>query len=93
MSRECESLSKAEERQEGQIPVQPRKDVDTQVTQSQLQDLLESDSVRSIIEGAEERGFVEPAELEAMALEHELSDDDVDYVTGRIEDFLRTLGS
>jgi len=55
------------------------------VTQSQLQDLLESDSVRSIIEGAEERGFVEPAELEAMALEHELSDDDVEQLSRELE--------
>ena len=34
------------------------------LTQNQLHELLESESARSLVENAEERGFVEPAELE-----------------------------
>ena len=37
------------------------------MTQSQLTELLETESARSLIEAGEERGWVEPAELEAFA--------------------------
>ena len=43
------------------------------LTQTQLQELLETEPARVLLEGAEERGFVLPAELEAFALEHDLA--------------------
>ena len=48
------------------------------MTPTQLQELLETDWVRSLIERAEEREFVDPVELEAFALEHELAEDDIE---------------
>ena len=39
------------------------------MTQTQLQELLETEPARVLLEGAEERGFVLPAELEAIGLE------------------------
>jgi RNA polymerase primary sigma factor len=47
--------------------------------------LLESDQVRAIVEGAEERGYVEPAEIEAFAAELELNEDDVEELTRELE--------
>ncbi|MDX6425151.1 MAG: hypothetical protein QOD52_556, partial [Gaiellaceae bacterium] len=44
------------------------------MTQSQLTELLETESARSLIEAGEERGWVEPAELEAFAIENDLDD-------------------
>jgi RNA polymerase primary sigma factor len=55
------------------------------LTQNQFHELLESDQVRALVEGAEERGYLEPAELEALALEHELSDVDVEEFTRELE--------
>ncbi|HST26213.1 MAG TPA: sigma-70 family RNA polymerase sigma factor [Gaiellaceae bacterium] len=51
------------------------------MTQNQLQELLESEQARVLLEGAEERGFVLPAELEAFALEHDLADEEVEQLT------------
>src|SRR5262249_53953453 len=48
-------------------------------------DLLESDQIRAIVEGAEERGFVDPAEIEAFAAELELSDVEVEELTRELE--------
>jgi RNA polymerase primary sigma factor len=58
------------------------------VTQTQLQELLETDWVRSLLERAEEREFVDPVELEAFALEHELGEEDVEQLRRELE----TLG-
>ena len=55
------------------------------MTQNQLTELLETEGARSLLEGAEERGFVEPALLEAFALEHELSDLDVEELRRELE--------
>ena len=49
-----------------------RKDIDSELTQSQLTELLETESARALIEAGEERGWIEPAELEAFALENDL---------------------
>src|SRR5438876_10775596 len=38
-----------------------------------------------MIETGEERGFIQPAELEAFALEHELADVDVEELTRELE--------
>jgi len=50
-----------------------------------LQELLESDGARGLVEAAEERGFVEAAELEAFALEHGLTELEVEDVTRELE--------
>ena len=60
----------------------PRKEP---LTQNQLHDLLESDQARLIVEGAEERGYLEAAELEAFALEHELNDQEIEDLTRELE--------
>jgi len=55
------------------------------LTQNQLHELLESEAGRTMVVAAEERGFVEPAELEALALEHELAEDDIEQLTKELE--------
>ncbi len=55
------------------------------MTQNQLHELLDSDQARQLVEGAEERGYLEAAELEAFALEHELNDDEVEEITREFE--------
>jgi RNA polymerase primary sigma factor len=55
------------------------------LTQSQLHELLESEPARVLLEGAEERGYIEPAELEAFALEHDLAEDEVELLTRELE--------
>jgi RNA polymerase primary sigma factor len=55
------------------------------LTPTQLQELLETEPARVLLEGAEERGFVLPAELEAFALEHDLADDEVEQLTRELE--------
>ncbi len=55
------------------------------MTQNQLHDLLETEPARVLLESSEERGFVEPAELEAFALEHDLADDEVEQLTREFE--------
>ena len=55
------------------------------LTQHQLHELLESEPARTLLEGAEERGYIEPAELEAFALEHDLADDEVELLTRELE--------
>jgi len=55
------------------------------LTQSQLTELLETEGARILVEGAEERGYVEPTEFEAFALEHELSEVDVEELRRELE--------
>jgi RNA polymerase primary sigma factor len=55
------------------------------LTQNQLHELLETEPARTLLEGAEERGYVEPAELEAFALEHDLAEDEVELLTRELE--------
>jgi RNA polymerase primary sigma factor len=55
------------------------------LTQTQLQELLETEPARVLLEGAEERGFVLPAELEAFALEHDLAEDEVEQLARELE--------
>jgi len=47
--------------------------------------LLESDQIRAIVEGAEERGFIDPVQLEAFAAELELNDQEVEELTRELE--------
>jgi RNA polymerase primary sigma factor len=55
------------------------------LTQNQLQELLGTEPARALLEGAEERGYVLPTELEAFALEHDLADDEVEELTRELE--------
>jgi RNA polymerase primary sigma factor len=55
------------------------------LTQHQLHELLETEPARLLLEGAEERGFVLPTELEAFALEHDLAEDEVEQLTRELE--------
>ena len=50
-----------------------------------MQELLETDQARTLVEGAEERGYLEAPELEAFALEHELTEVDVEELTRELE--------
>ncbi len=58
------------------------------MTQNQLNELIESDQVKALVERSEERGFIEPIEFEAFVLEHELNDEDSEQLTRELE----TLG-
>jgi RNA polymerase primary sigma factor len=55
------------------------------LTQNQMHELLESEHARTFVEGAEERGFVEPAEIEAFALEHDLGEEDAEQFQRELE--------
>jgi RNA polymerase primary sigma factor len=58
------------------------------LTQNQLNELLESEQLRVLLDAAEERGFIEPTELEAFALEQDLAEDEVEQLVRELE----TLG-
>ena len=47
--------------------------------------MLETDQAKALVEGAEERGYVEPSELEAFALELDLNDQDIEELTRELE--------
>ena len=55
------------------------------MTQNQLHELLDSEQARVLLESAEERGYIEPSELEAFALEHDLGDEEVEALTRELE--------
>ena len=52
---------------------------------NQFQELLESDQAKIIFDNAEVRGFIDPAELEAFALEHDMSAEEIEELTREIE--------
>jgi RNA polymerase primary sigma factor len=62
-----------------------RKGDDELLTQNQLTELLETESAKTLMDGAEERGYVEATQLEAFALEHELSALDVEELRRELE--------
>ena len=62
-----------------------RKDIDSDLTQSQLTELLETESAVALIAAGEERGWIEPAELEAFAVENDLGDPEVQEVVRELE--------
>src|SRR5438552_4769261 len=55
------------------------------LTQDQRRELLDSDPAKALVEGAEERGHLEAAELEAFALEHDLNEAEVEELTRELE--------
>src|SRR5439155_20424534 len=68
-----------------QKPGRAGKDEEGPLTQQQITELLETEGARSLVEAAEERGHVEPTELEAFALEHDLEDADIEQLTRELE--------
>jgi len=55
------------------------------LAQNQPHELLETDQARAMVEAAQERGYLEPAELEAFALELDLNDEDIEELTAELE--------
>jgi len=55
------------------------------LTQSQLSELLETESARTLIEAGEERGWIEPAELEAFVVENDLAEGDAEELVRELE--------
>jgi RNA polymerase primary sigma factor len=55
------------------------------LTQNQLHELLDSDQAKALVEGAEERGYLEPAELEAFSIEHDLNENEIEELTRELE--------
>ncbi len=55
------------------------------MTQNQLIELFETDQLKSIVERSEERGWVDPAELEGFVTEQELAAEEVEQITRELE--------
>jgi hypothetical protein len=64
---------------------QKRKDIEDHLTQSQLSELLETESARTLLEAGEERGWIEPAELEAFVVENDLAEPDAEELVRELE--------
>jgi RNA polymerase primary sigma factor len=58
---------------------------ETGLTQNQLIELFETDQLRALVERSEERGWVDPAELEVFKTEHELADDEIEQIQRELE--------
>ena len=63
------------------------------MSQHTTQELLETIQARSLVEAAEERGYIEPAELEALAVELDLGDDEVADLTHELEVLGHEIGA
>ncbi len=55
------------------------------MTQNQLIELFETDQLKTIVERSEERGWVDPAELEGFVTEQELGSEEVEQITRELE--------
>ena len=55
------------------------------LTQNQLIELFETDQLKGIVERSEERGWVDPAELEAFVAEAELGAEELEQATRELE--------
>src|SRR5919106_2144112 len=58
-----------------------------------MHEVLDTQAGRSLVESAEERGYIEPAELEALALELDLGDEDVAQVLHELESIGLEVGA
>jgi len=56
------------------------------------QEVLETPQARSLVEAAEERGYIEPAEFEALALELDLAEDEIAELTHELEALGHEIG-
>ncbi len=67
-------------------PERERKDVEGQLTHNHLQEVFESsESVRVFVDAAEERGSIEHAEIEALVVEHDLTEIEVEDLMRELE--------
>ena len=55
------------------------------MTQNQLIELFETEQLKGIVERSEERGWVDPAELEAFVTEQEIGSEEVEQITRELE--------
>ena len=55
------------------------------MTQSQLTELLETESARALLDAGEERGWIEPAELEAFVVENDLGEPETEDLVRELE--------
>ncbi|HSE80277.1 MAG TPA: sigma-70 factor domain-containing protein, partial [Gaiellaceae bacterium] len=58
-----------------------------------MHEVLDTQAGRHLLESAEERGYVEPAELEALALELDLGDEEMAEVTHELETIGLEIGA
>src|SRR5919201_2019378 len=58
---------------------------ESHLTQNSLHELLDTEQARVLLEVGEERGYVEPSELEAFALENDLGDEEVEALSRELE--------
>jgi RNA polymerase primary sigma factor len=63
------------------------------VSQNTVHEVLDTQAGRHLLESAEERGYVEPAELEALALELDLGDEEMAEVTHELETIGLEIGA
>ena len=57
-----------------------------------MHELFDTVQGRTLVETAEERGYIEPAELEAIAIELDLADDDLAEFTHELESIGLEIG-
>jgi RNA polymerase primary sigma factor len=62
-----------------------RKEEQEHVRQNSMHELLDTVQGRTLVETAEERGYIEPAELEALALELDLGEEEMAEFTHELE--------
>ena len=55
------------------------------MTQNQLIELFETEHLKALIALSEERGWVDPADIEVFAIEHDLAEDEVESITRELE--------
>src|SRR5918994_5136024 len=58
-----------------------------------MHELLDTVQGRTLVESAEERGYIEPAELEALALELDLADEEIAEITHELESIGLEVGA
>jgi RNA polymerase primary sigma factor len=63
------------------------------VSQNSVHEVLDTQAGRHLLESAEERGYVETAELEALALELDLGDEEMAEVTHELETIGLEIGA
>ena len=52
---------------------------------NRLAELLDSEAAKEMLERGEERGWIEPAEFEAFAIEHDLADPDIEALSDELK--------
>jgi RNA polymerase primary sigma factor len=62
-----------------------RKEEQEHVRQNSMHELLDTVQGRTLVESAEERGYIEPADIEALALELDLGEEEVAEITHELE--------